>query len=288
MCVVGSKTKSDKPNRGNKMIFNEMDFMSTIITQDEYSISKIPSLKTVSTTEDKALTRELSSKGMDQFTSSEAKLEELNEKCLIPMIDKLIISETSLDPFQNDTPKNGTETEKGFNAEKAAQSNAAIQKPSLKSSGAKKVTRSVTWADDKCNSEGNGNLCEFSELEEKKEASEVFGFTNMEEDGSSFRFASAEACAIALSQAAEAVASGESDAPDAGMHMFRCLRACLIAVDIQISFFPLLLLLFFIIILVSLRINFRGRTCLSIIYPSSLESQNHIFLQFLFYMSIFM
>ncbi|KAM7481842.1 hypothetical protein LguiB_006425 [Lonicera macranthoides] len=123
---IGSKTKSDKPNRGNEVIFNEMDFMSTIITQDE----------------------------------------------------------------------NGP-------------------KPSLKSSGAKKVTRTVTWADDKCNSEGNGNLCEFSEFEGKKEASEVFGFTNMEEDGSSFRFASAEACAIALSQAAEAVASGESDAPDA-------------------------------------------------------------------------
>lgn len=259
MCITGSKTKSDKPNKGNEMIFNEMDFMSTIIAQDEYSISKIPSMKIVSATEDKASTRELSSKGMDQFTSSEAKLEELNNKCILPMIDKLSISETSSDPFQNDTPRNGTKIEKGFNAEKAAQSNAAALKPSLKSSVAKKVTRSVTWADEKCESEGNGNLCEFSELEEKKEASEVFGFTDMEENDNSFRFASAEACAIALSQAAEAIASGESDAPDAGMYLFHCLRGCLIAVDIQISFFSSLLLFFlyyFIIILVSQRMNF--------------------------------
>ncbi|KAL3620690.1 hypothetical protein CASFOL_035602 [Castilleja foliolosa] len=72
------------------------------------------------------------------------------------------------------------------------------KKSSLKTLGSKKAICSVTWADEKNDGEGQNPKAEDEEVGEE-----------------SNRFASAEACALALSQAAEAVASGKSEASDA-------------------------------------------------------------------------
>ncbi|OMP02460.1 hypothetical protein COLO4_11087 [Corchorus olitorius] len=95
-----------------------------------------------------------------------------------------------------------------------------ISKPlpskSRKNEGAKKLNRSVTWADNKeVNDSGNGNLCEVREMESMKGDSEIYGGAADGDEDNMLRYASAEACAMALSKAAEAVASGDSDITDA-------------------------------------------------------------------------
>lgn len=86
-------------------------------------------------------------------------------------------------------------------------------KSALKTSGEKKLSRSVTWADKKMDSSGSKNLCEFEEVRVVEESS--VGGTHVD-DEDIFRYASAEACATALNQASEAVTSGESDVTEAG------------------------------------------------------------------------
>ena len=78
-------------------------------------------------------------------------------------------------------------------------------KSSLKTSRSKGRNRSVKWADER----------EKETLEDIKDTPQVM---QEGDSDSSFRLASAEACAAALSQAAEAVASGEAEAGDAGKY----------------------------------------------------------------------
>uniref|UniRef100_A0A5B7AHD1 RNA polymerase II subunit B1 CTD phosphatase RPAP2 homolog n=1 Tax=Davidia involucrata TaxID=16924 RepID=A0A5B7AHD1_DAVIN len=226
----GSKPNHAKLNKGKDIVFNEMDFKSTIITEDEYSISKMLSGPTmvVSDTKVKKQKGEVDCKKLeDQFTiletpsaplqsNSESKLKESDErKSGIVRNDKLRNSELSSCPCQNGRNIDATETKEESHAEKAAHLSVSMLKPSLKSVGAKKkLTRSVTWADEKMDSADNGNLCEVRELKNTEEDAEMVSI-NTGDDDNSFRFASAEACAIALSQAAEVIASGESDVSDA-------------------------------------------------------------------------
>lgn len=228
-CKEGSKPSHSKSNKGETMIFNEMDFMSTIITQDEYSISKIPSeqTKAVSNSKSKNSKKKVNHKEIkDQCTAldsslthaqrgSKTKLHEPNGgETRAVAITELNISELSLGPCQSADNMNAMESEKEFQVGKAAETSSTMLKSSLKSSDATRVTRSVTWADEKTDSKCSKNLCEFSESKDKKEAVMEFGTTDMRDADNAFRYASAEACAIALSQAAEAAASGESDVPD--------------------------------------------------------------------------
>ena len=76
---------------------------------------------------------------------------------------------------------------------------------SLKTSRSKGGNRFVKWADER----------KKKALEDKKDTPQVM---QEEDSDSSFRLASAEACAAALSQAAEAVAIGEAEAGDAGKY----------------------------------------------------------------------
>ncbi|KAK6159790.1 hypothetical protein DH2020_003171 [Rehmannia glutinosa] len=103
-------------------------------------------------------------------------------KNVITKDDKLSLLENIAGPSQNDSTKAVKELQ---------ESTAGALKSSLKTSVLKKATRSVTWADEKTDDEEVGE--------------------------ESYRFASAEACAMALTQAAEEVASGKSEASDAGM-----------------------------------------------------------------------
>lgn len=220
--IEGSKPNGAKPNKGKNLIFNEMDFKGVIITQDEYNISKMSSGPV--TTVSNAKSKELKGKGSpenleNQFTilditpapiqiDSKCKLKETKEE------ESSIsgISESSSYPPQNSPKINADEAKEEFHAVKANHFSAAVPKPSLKSAGAKKPHRSVTWADKRTDGAYNKNLCEVRELENAEEYADKFSFPDTGDDVNSVRFASAEACVVALSQAAEAVASGESDA----------------------------------------------------------------------------
>lgn len=101
--------------------------------------------------------------------------------------------------------------------EAAAKQNETQLKSALKSSVAKPLSRSVTWADEKkIESKDAGNLGNGQTIEEKSESTKSSSVSDVDDYESSLRFASAEACAIALIEAAEAVASGECDGEDAG------------------------------------------------------------------------
>ncbi|KAL7585382.1 hypothetical protein Lser_V15G44701 [Lactuca serriola] len=176
-----SKNKPGRPKREEESIFGEMDFMSTIITQDDgYSISK--------------------GKGAETKTSSSSrkKMSHNNNK------DKMKTSSSSSSSSCNVqkkkvTTSNDEESENG-NKAKIGSSEPSCSVGGLKSSlkSSSRTNRSVSWADDQ-------TLCEYSGNDPDPDP----------DPEHTFRVASAEACAAALSQAAEAVASGESDAPDA-------------------------------------------------------------------------
>ncbi|VFQ84883.1 unnamed protein product [Cuscuta campestris] len=88
-------------------------------------------------------------------------------------------------------------------------SNTTTLKSSLKPSYAKKETRSVTWADEKTDLSSRRII--LSDSGDPKNLQSVSGeleSTSTEKDDDSYRFASAEAYAAALSEAAEAVVSG--------------------------------------------------------------------------------
>jgi hypothetical protein len=81
----------------------------------------------------------------------------------------------------------------------------------LKVTASKSGRQSVTWADE------NGSVLETSKAYESPSSS-----IKQPEEGidSSLRRASAEACAAALIEAAEAISSGTAEAEDAGEHVF--------------------------------------------------------------------
>lgn len=181
----GSKLKDFKLKGEEKSIFNEMDFMSSIITQDDgYHISKKPSGRT---------RKKVNHKGAN---------------------DRLTISSGSSSNLQNapETKLNDEDSE----SHKPRVPEAEPSWSGLKSSGVIRTNRSVTWADEKTNKtlselKRTGNEIE-SENERNNGGSADDGIDDADH---AYRLASAEACAEALSKAAEAVASGEYDVPEA-------------------------------------------------------------------------
>ncbi|KAG9441077.1 hypothetical protein H6P81_016931 [Aristolochia fimbriata] len=101
-------------------------------------------------------------------------------------------------------------------SERKGEMKGMLLKSSLKSSRERAPSRSVTWADEK--KSGNiddSKLCKFQEIENRCEGKGSLEASVREDESISFRVVSAEACAQALTQAAEAVASGEFDTGDA-------------------------------------------------------------------------
>lgn len=188
MYNAGSKPNDAKPNKGNSMIFDEMDFKSTIITQDEYTISKLPTGPQTTT----ANAKSKQSKGKGSRTKTE---------------NSFTIMEMPPSPMQTDSdrklkePKeekssivtNSAEAQEEFRAVKGDHSSAIMPKPSLKSGGAKKQIRSVTWADERADAAEVGNLCEVREMENTKEHANKSSFPGRGDDDYSVLFGSAEA-----------------------------------------------------------------------------------------------
>lgn len=225
----GSKAKHAKLSSEKDLLIKEMDFTSTIITKDEYSVSKEPpgSMKTASNSKSKKA-KGRAKDSEDQMTIFEKPSvvrkndSERNSSGLKREKSKMVSKDNHsiLEVPSASSPSTGSagytaEAEKKANVEKAAKSNGTVHKSSLQASGRKKSNRSVTWADEKIDGSGGGNLCEVRDVENRKDVPERSGGTDVEDENEKVRFASAEACAIALNQAAEAVASGESDATDA-------------------------------------------------------------------------
>lgn len=267
----GSKANRGKSNDYKSLIGSEFDFTSTIITQDEYSVSKV-SLGQTDTTGDHQIKppsilekpkrvgnkvvrkdeniQDLSSSFECTVNlSTSTKEKEIANSCKDvlksshdPSVEKKVvhsitISERECDAEQNDSERksiqlkeensivaanddastsnlNSANVEEKFLIEKAIESCHTKPKSSLKSNGKKKLSRSVTWADEKINSSGSKDLCAVKEFGNiKKESGVADNVDSADED--MLRCTLAEACAIALSQASEAVASGDSDPNDA-------------------------------------------------------------------------
>ncbi|KAI3919709.1 hypothetical protein MKX01_000150 [Papaver californicum] len=165
--------ESAKPKKGKGKVVNEMEFTSSIIMGD-------------------------------QLASSETMLEEskveLNNSTVKSQVE---IPQVSYSVSKNGSDMNVTDLE----GELRAGIEALLQETALKSLGSKKLTRTVTWADEKENGNGNDshdNLCNVQEMGDRQGGA-LSSSSQIVED-SSARLTSAEACAIALQQAAEVVA----------------------------------------------------------------------------------
>lgn len=281
---AGTKANNTKISSSKDLLTNEIDFMSTIIANDEYSVSKMrPGSAEIGV--DTILgepTRNISCRDAEnQFTvldtlsiskrnDSKRKPRKLKGECSKLVSNSELgdkkLSSTSTPRQTSSLPSIGQAEEEPSQVEKAEKSNEATLKPSLKPSGTRKLSRSVTWADEKTDSAGIRNLCEVREIEDVKEGPDIVvsmgkmslepseakevshsvtldrerieskgtknlstsremadtkevpnisGSEDMEDEGDMLRFASAEACAVALGEASEAVASGESEIADA-------------------------------------------------------------------------
>ncbi|XP_068341042.1 putative RNA polymerase II subunit B1 CTD phosphatase RPAP2 homolog [Pyrus communis] len=245
----GSKGKEAKTSGGKDMIFNEMDFMSCIIASDEYSVSKIPpnsgengcETKFKESEEKVAHIKNDSEKKSKQSRGGKSKISKEDD---VGIREAPSTSETS----QTILIRSTKEAREEFPGDKE-KSNVPKLRSSLKPSGAKKLNRSVTWADEKVEHRMNDydtlgsihkpllkpsaenevgcsvtwsdekidstkskNVCEVREVQGAKEGSGVLGNLELLDNE---RLESAEFCAMALRRVAEAVASGESDVNDA-------------------------------------------------------------------------
>lgn len=274
MCIAGSNAAHGVPNSDINLITGEMDFVSTIIMQDEYSVSKVSPGQTDATTHhqikpsavvklpekigskvarnDNYNIQDVSSSFKSSLNlSTSEKDEEVAKSCEAVVksssnyairkkdVHSVSISERQCDvewndparksiPLKGETSRvtvNGDASTSNFNPAKVEEKFHVVKtggscktktKSSLKSAGDKKLGRSVTWADEKIDSAGSSDLCEVKEFGDIKNESDSVDSTDVANDEDELRRASAEACAIALSQASEAVASGDSDVPDAG------------------------------------------------------------------------
>lgn len=217
---------------GKKSVIDEMDFVSTIITEDEYTISKSPKGFKDTTSHAKSKEPKEIADIRDHLSVSEkftppiesdsgSKLRESKgRRSRVTIKDEASTPEFPSVPGQTCSELNALKDKEEYHLENVAQLGHAKPKSSLKPSCGKKITRSVTWADEKMDGANSRDLCEVRELEVKKEGPSGLRLMDVEEDDNAIRLALAEAYAVALSQAAEAVASGETDSTDAGVQSY--------------------------------------------------------------------
>ncbi|PIN17613.1 protein phosphatase [Handroanthus impetiginosus] len=211
---VESKNRHAQP-RTTSNLSSDMNFTSTIITQDEYSISKTVPSTTAKETKGKMNIKDVNHQGIPARRPAvpsenfqETKSQKFSKhKNVTPTDGKISILKDTAGPSQRDAVE-------GLHVGKGSASSNNFRKSSLRTSESKKATRSVTWADEKTDGDRQ-NLSESRVLNDKEKAI-VSSHSAVEELGEeSYRFASAEGCATALTEAAEAVASGKADVSDA-------------------------------------------------------------------------
>ncbi|KAL8171783.1 hypothetical protein V2J09_023587 [Rumex salicifolius] len=210
----GHKPKKSTQKKETDTNFFNMDFMSTIITEDEYSVSKPLSGNDFGETS-KEPNGKLIQKEAGDISSA---VDKSSTSTQIGSKKKLINSATVNSDQSGEGPE-GSSNIAAINPVtlhpgEAIKPSKTMSRSSLKSSNLIKSGRKVTWADENQTVSDAGNLCEFEEPSSSKEVSVKSSSAEAGENDSQ-RFASANAVAIALSQAAEAVASGQSDVDDA-------------------------------------------------------------------------
>lgn len=222
--VKPSRTKNRKVDlkssfvKGGGTFFNETDFTSTIIMGDNYSISKsLGPTKSVSKNNDsKEQFTLVESNSVTLQNDSEGKPRESevgNSK--IVAAEEVSTLGVTLKPCQINTALNHGEAKEEMPVEKVYQLSEGMPKSSLKAPGAKRLAHSVTWADERASAVDSRNLCGDRKMEVIEESVERLNIADVRDDDTLVRCASAEACAEALSVAAEAAASGEFDVSDA-------------------------------------------------------------------------
>ncbi|KAL9248231.1 hypothetical protein vseg_021577 [Gypsophila vaccaria] len=209
-----SKTKKSGSKKGKDSLFGSIDFMSTIITEDEYNVSKSPRSQVVSDQVAQEFSEKLgladSEKQSDHSEDSVG-----HEKNFSPSAENenARLANVSFQHSGSNASSSSGYVKDESPAAHDIHSSKATSKSSIRTSGSKRAARSVSWADEKPNGVASGNLCEFEESKDTGGPSTLISREMNDDD--SRRFASAEACATALIQAAEAVASGQFDATGA-------------------------------------------------------------------------
>ncbi|KAH9670404.1 putative RNA polymerase II subunit B1 CTD phosphatase RPAP2-like [Citrus sinensis] len=210
----GVNSKTNKPNSKKDLLFNEMDFTSVIMTNDEYSISKphCGSTKTITKTKFEETKENADGENLEDQCAALGSLALIkDDSCRkSKTVVKAELSAQKV-PSASVLPLTGSnistvDAEREIQVAKESISGVSMPKSSLKSSGSKKVGLSVTWADEKIDGCGSRDLFEVRDMGDD-------GNDNNADD--MLRFASAGACAMALSRVAEAVMSGDSDVADA-------------------------------------------------------------------------
>ncbi|KAK4778482.1 hypothetical protein SAY86_006010 [Trapa natans] len=204
------KPRNVKPDNTN-LIINGFDFVSCIITEDEYSVSKLPpsSTKMASDSNFKESKGESVVVSCDQPTWAH----KINNKKSNQSKRESKFTYSVDDPSSSNQDGSVKRVTEPGDISNAGIIDGKLGENGLKSKGANKV-HSVTWADENEMNSRNGKLCDVREIEDAK-GSEILGDVCFSDEDTLLRFSSAEACAMALNQAAEAIASGNSDVSDA-------------------------------------------------------------------------
>uniref|UniRef100_A0A803PVX3 RNA polymerase II subunit B1 CTD phosphatase RPAP2 homolog n=1 Tax=Cannabis sativa TaxID=3483 RepID=A0A803PVX3_CANSA len=275
---VGSKISKKGSKAKNPVLINDMEFSSTLFTEVEYTVSKTP-LSSKNTGFDiqlKEPQEKLGKKTENQFTLLDTSFNPMSSdletktkqmevgSCKAVSRDELGIQEMPSTSASSQLGSHSSSEKVGEVSHRTKKLTGATLKSSLKASRKNKLSRSVTWADEKSDSCGKSNLCEVREIEDKKEATSILGKkgkvplkpsgslkagTSMSwadekcdtevckdtfevreikdlnqtsdmlsmdiGDGDLLRLASAEACVNALNEASEAVSAGEFEVSDA-------------------------------------------------------------------------
>ncbi|PON69610.1 RNA polymerase II subunit B1 CTD phosphatase RPAP2-like protein [Parasponia andersonii] len=187
---LGSKKSKQGSKANNSPIINDMDFVSTLIMEDEYTVSKTPtSSEHTRYTKLRGPEEIMSGNGIEnQFRLLEISCNDLDRKSKesqgesreIFTIDELGVGEvpSTSSSSQRCSHLNFDIAEQESRIDKTEKLTDATLKSSLKPSRKKKLSRSVTWADEKADGVGGRNLCEVREIEEMKQAPFELGKTN--------------------------------------------------------------------------------------------------------------
>lgn len=164
MHVAESEPKREEANELD-IIFNDMNFSSSIITQDEYSISKLPGPRKIvphikgedpkgKVSREDARDEESTVQNPAATVGSilEAKLYKSDKNKSGD--DKLNVLEVSPGNRQYDHSRKAMKEETDYNHGKLSTATSTKLKSYLKTSDEKKAIRSATWADENAPSEG--------------------------------------------------------------------------------------------------------------------------------------
>ncbi|KAL5580410.1 hypothetical protein UlMin_012852, partial [Ulmus minor] len=184
---------STSPKRGSKanntLLINDMDFASVIITEDEYTVSK--TLSNAKKNDFDAKLKEPKENLGNKYVKNQSTTPKRNDSESSERKSRQSDWESSKivpkdDICDQDMPSTSVPSPHGSHVstasagdksqvEKADKLIEASLRSSLKPSRTKKLSRSVTWADQETNSRGRRNLCEIRDMDDVKDGPKKLG-----------------------------------------------------------------------------------------------------------------